>query len=91
MFTKEDVYFNTFYWINKKLVPSSYILNQIIEQMEDVKKGKNVSANYFLSTPNSGISFKKIPAMASRKHSMLEAASFLKMGYEITIDLSGVV
>lgn len=91
MFTKEDVYFNTFYWINKKLVPSSYILNQIIEQMEDIKKGKNVSANYSLSTPNQGISFKKIPAMASRKHSMLEAASFLKMGYEITIDLSDIV
>jgi hypothetical protein len=25
-FAREDVYFNTFYWINKKLVPSSYIL-----------------------------------------------------------------
>lgn len=30
-FTKEDVYFNTFYWINRKLVPSSYILTQIID------------------------------------------------------------
>jgi hypothetical protein len=30
-FFSEAVYFNTFYWINKKLVPSSYILGQLIE------------------------------------------------------------
>jgi hypothetical protein len=30
-FMSHSVYFNTFYWINKKLVPSSYILEQLID------------------------------------------------------------
>jgi hypothetical protein len=30
LFGSEDVYFNTFFWINNKLVPSSYILENVI-------------------------------------------------------------
>lgn len=89
-FTKEDVYFNTFYWINKKLVPSSYILTQIIDQLEEISEGQNVTANYYLKQTAPGINFKKIPLMAYRGKPALDAARYLDMGYEITIDLSDV-
>jgi hypothetical protein len=32
-FSVEQIYFNTFYWINSKLVPSSYILDALIKQL----------------------------------------------------------
>jgi hypothetical protein len=88
-FTKEDVYFNTFYWINKKLVPSSYILGQLITQLEQVGQGQRISANYTLSEPAPWFSFKKLPRSAEHTQ-MIEAANQLKMKYDITIDLSGV-
>ena len=88
-FTKEDVYFNTFYWINKKLVPSSYILNQLINQLEQVELGQGISANYTLSEPVPWFSFKKLPRSAEHT-SMIKAENQLKMKYDITIDLSNV-
>ena len=89
-FTKEDIYFNTFYWINKKLVPSSYILTQIIDQLEKTTDGKNVTANYYLKQNAPGINFKNIPQMAYKNKPMIDAAKYLDMGYEITIDLSNI-
>ena len=87
-FTKEDVYFNTFYWINKKLVPSSYILTQIIEQLEGLTENKNVTAEYYLKSRTPGVNLQNIPLMSYRNKSTLEAAKYLNMKYEITIDLS---
>lgn len=88
-FMKEDVYFNTFYWINRKLVPSSYILDQLITQLERVEQGQGISANYTLSEPVQWFTFKKVPRAAEHTP-MFEAANQLKMKYDITIDLSGV-
>lgn len=88
-FTKEDVYFNTFYWINNKLVPSSYILEQLIAQLKRIAEGEKITATYSLSKPVDWYSFKKLPRLAGHT-SMFEAADKLKMSYEITIDLSGV-
>lgn len=87
-FLSETVYFNTFFWINKKLVPSSYILNQLIEQFEKNTE-KVVSSIYSISEPDRQNSFQKSPIFAD-KLDMLYMANKLKMHYEITIDLSDI-
>ena len=87
-FMEESVYFNTFYWINSKLVPSSYILEQLINQLS---KGTNgiINTVYSISQPDSSYTYQKQPQLAGNT-SMFSAANKLRMSYEIDIDLSNI-
>ena len=85
-FTNRAMYFNTFYWINKHLVPSSYLLEKLIEQLED-NADKIVYGKYSLSNPVYDYQLQKQPR-ALQTDNMFTAANKLKMSYDITIDLS---
>lgn len=88
-FAVEQLYFNTFYWINSKLVPSSYILGQLINQLDN-KQESIIKSEYTLSQPVSGYSFQKKP-LEIKSGSMLKAAKKIKVSYDITIDLSNII
>ena len=88
-FFSEAVYFNTFYWINKKLVPSSYILGQLIEQLRS-KTDKVITTAYSLTNPVKGFSLQKQPRQAGHG-TMFDAANHLRMSYDINIDLSRIM
>lgn len=88
-FMSQSVYFNTFYWINKKLVPSSYILEQLINQLRN-KTETIISTVYTLSEPMTGYTLQKLPKLVGRQN-MYDAADHLRMSYDITIDLSKIV
>lgn len=88
-FASQAVYFNTFYWINSKLVPSSYILEQLIEQLSSKSSGM-ISTTYSLSTPDQSYTYQKQPKLAGYAP-MFSAANKLRLSYEIDIDLSKIV
>ena len=88
-FAVEQVYFNTFYWINSKLVPSSYILDQLIKQLDN-KQESVIKSEYTLSSPIPGYSLQKKP-LEVESGSMLKAAKKIKVTYDISIDLSGII
>lgn len=88
-FSVEQVYFNTFYWINSKLVPSSYILEQLIKQLENHAEDV-IKTSYVLHQPDSSYTFQHKPKEAD-KSSMLKAAKKVRVSYDITIDLSNII
>lgn len=88
-FFSEAVYFNTFYWINKKLIPSSYILEQLIEQLRN-RSDAMFTTVYALTKPVRGFTYQKQPKQAGRG-TMFDAANQLRMSYDITIDLSKIL
>lgn len=86
-FLNETFYFNTFYWINKYLVPSSYILKQVIDSLES-KVEKYVTTSYSLSQAVKGTSLQASPNLVGE--SSQKAANLLSMKYTINIDLSQI-
>jgi hypothetical protein len=50
-FSTEQMYFNTFFWINKYLVPSSTILEGLIKQLSE-KDGQMINTKYIIYEPN---------------------------------------
>lgn len=87
-FSEESVYFNTFYWINSKLVPSSYILEQLINQLSKKANGI-ITTTYSLSEPDGSYTYQKQPSLAGST-AMYNAANKIRMSYEIDIDLSNI-
>ena len=88
-FSVEQVYFNTFYWINSKLVPSSVILKQLIEQLE-YKAESIIKSEYTIHAPTPGDTFQKKPNLAGTNN-MFNMARKIRISYDITIDLSKIV
>lgn len=84
-FLQEKLYFNTFYWINKHLVPSSYILKNIIQQLTNNTEAA-ITTSYQLSKPTSDMTFQQNPNLVGQ--SVKDAANKLSMRYNIIIDLS---
>jgi hypothetical protein len=58
--------------------------------LEKTTDGQNITANYYLKQNAPNINFKKIPLMAYHNKPAIDAARYLDMGYEITIDLSDI-
>ena len=88
-FSVEQIYFNTFYWINSKLVPSSYILDQLINQLKNHSEGI-IKTSYTLHQPESNYTYQKKPKEANNS-SMLKAAKKARITYDISIDLKDII
>ena len=88
-FSVEQVYFNTFYWINSKLVPSSYILEQLIKQLK-LNSDEIIKTSYTLHQPDPAYTFQRRPKEAGISP-MLKAAKKTRVSYDIIIDLSNIV
>lgn len=96
----KKLYFNTFFWINRHLVPSSWILEQLINEMKRLSKsaqGKTIQSSYsFLrSDHDSKMRFQKTGLKYQKSGlapgNLLSAASKVRVNYQITIDLTHFV
>ena len=92
MFHSKRLYFNTFFWINKHLVPASWILTKLEKALNDKEKDSVIRTNYDFSKP---IKDTKRYAQLGQKHRQegigftpYDMAKKIKTSYEITIDLS---
>jgi hypothetical protein len=94
MFIDKAVYFNTFFWINKHLVPSSEIIDQLLKSMSPNNFENTVDTTYTLSSTDNDYIFEKRPSLVRDKDGNLvgtsieEALKKLKLKYEITLDLN---
>ena len=91
-FGRETVYFNSFFWINKHLVPASWILDKIIKGFKPEDEGI-IRSQYNFSTPLKNkmryqIYSKEHRETGSVPFSIEDAARKIKAEYNITIDLS---
>ena len=90
----QRLYFNTFFWINRYLVPASWILDELIKGLKQVNTTDGViqSAYSFRKSEHSDLRFQK----KGYKHqhtgqapaTMRAAAEKVRASYQITIDLS---
>ena len=92
MFHSKRLYFNTFFWINKYLVPASWILDKIINSFEKQAESM-ITSSYSFHTDN-----KMKYAYLGKEHrtkglryNLLDMAKKVKAEYNITIDLSEFV
>lgn len=85
-FSLHQMYFNTFFWINQYLVPSSVILDGLIKQLRKKKGAQMISTKYTLYEPDKKQSFQKNPNLIGQS-TMSAMAKKLKMEYEIEIEL----
>ena len=95
MFGERDVYFNTFFWINKYLVPASWILEKLIEALDEKNTKKLISANYTFSDPLKNKDRWQVQRLRQKYgiYSPMpeKMANFIKANYDITIDLTDFV
>ena len=84
-FSLHQVYFNTFFWINKHLVPSSVILDGLIKQLRQ-KNSSMIETKYTIYEPKREFSLQKEPNLL-KKSSMSAMAKKLKLEYDIEIEL----
>ena len=89
MFHSRRLYFNTFFWINKHLVPASWILDRIIESFSRKTEQKIISSYSF------ELNNKMKYAYLGREHRLnglsynfVDMAKKVKAEYNITINLS---
>lgn len=90
----QKLYFNTFFWINRYLVPASWILDELIKGLKQINVAGGViqSAYSFRKSDHSDLRFQK----KGYKHqhtgqapaTMRAAAEKVRASYQITIDLS---
>lgn len=88
-FDAEQLYFNTFFLINKHLVPSSVIIDELIKQLSK-KDNKIINTKYTIYEPNRKFSLQKSPNLLHTS-SMEAMAKKLKIEYEINIQLPSFV
>lgn len=92
IFNDRQLYFNTFFWINNRLVPSSWILEKLINTIGFTLDNSVIKSSYTLEEPDKySIRYQKL-ANAVRKNSSaytnLDAAKKARVSYNITFDLS---
>ena len=90
VFGKEDMYYNTFFFIEKEIVPSSRILRGIKESIQTNLQDA-VKIRYELSNPTSSPTFEEHYNKAHPGENLLAAASKPKVSYTITLDISKLV
>ena len=88
-FSTQQIYFNTFFWINEYLVPSSFILTELIKQLTK-KKGDMIQTKYTILHPDRNYSLQKKPSLVDSS-TMQYMAKKLKIEYEIDITFPNYV
>ena len=96
VFGDRQLYFNTFFWINKYLVPASVMLERLIKQLSNKNlKKKMFSANYSFSEPvQDHMTYAHLGSRhreSGLPYSAYNMAQKIKAEYEITIDLTDFV
>ena len=91
IFSNQQLYFNTFFWINKYLVPSSWIIDKLILALDKKNQNKIVDANYEFIKDQAHSPY-RWQVMRSKKNASSYSSQFMaklvKANYDITIDLS---
>lgn len=98
-FGDKKVYYNTFFWINKYLVPASWILGEIIKLVKQISlpsnKSSAVSAGYDFKPPKKNRHRWQILGSIHRNKGLPFdtnfMASYVRVNYHITLDLSSIV
>lgn len=98
-FGDKKVYYNTFFWINKYLVPSSWILEKIIQLVKKISLPNNklsaVSTVYDFKPPKKNRHRWQILGSIHRRKGLPFdtnfMASYIRVNYKITLDLSSFV
>ena len=88
-FAVEQIYFNTFFWVHSKLVPSSYILDRLIKQLNS-KTEQIINSEYTYYEPSPSPSLKP-NGKKDPSGNMLTMAKRVKITYDIEIDLSKII
>ena len=88
-FSVEQIYFNTFFWINSKLVPSSYILDRLIKQLSG-NMDQIINSEYTYHEPSASPALKP-NGKKDPSGNMLTMAKRVRVTYDIEIDLSKII
>ena len=90
MFHSKRLYFNTFFWINRHLVPASWILNKIIKSFSN-NADDAISSSYHFQKDNGKMRYAYLGKQHRDKglnYNFIDMAKRVKTEYNITIDLS---
>ena len=93
LFHSQKLYFNTFFWINKYLVPASWILDQLIENLQKMDSGV-ITSSYSFNKQEKGsknrfqVSGYDLRNKGKAPGNLYDMASKVKVNYNISIDLT---
>jgi hypothetical protein len=91
MFNNHQLYFNTFFWINNRLVPSSWIIMRLIERLR--RGSAFIHSSYSIDPPErTYLRYQKLRNTHLKKgnipYTSEQAAAIPKVNYSITFNLS---
>ena len=89
-FGTKQVYYNTFFLIGAKLVPSSAILTAIIEQLRKASDSYIIS-QYSISGPEGEPRYNDTDPQGNKSVSTSSAANKIKMSYKISLKLDSIL
>lgn len=90
LFTNDQLYFNSFFMIKNKLVPSSAIINAIILSLQEAENNPNIMSFNFISMypSDNNITWENNRnSLSSVHYSFNELANLVTVNYEIKISL----
>lgn len=94
MFHSNRLYFNTFFWVNRYLVPASWILEQLIQQLGPANSlDKMIQSSYSFRKKTSGkdrfqTTGYNFQSKGESPGTLYGMASRVKVDYNVSIDLS---
>ena len=88
-FSKMNLYFNTFFFIGDKIVPSSSILTAIIHSLSAADTDKLITSSFQIAAPSGGESWSYESPQPSSSVETL--ANLTKISWFITLDLSRIL
>lgn len=89
IFGKQQLYFNTFFVISDRIVPSSYILQQIINELEQNSK-EAITSSYYISSsePDENV---WLYTNRIAKGNLVDYANKIKVHWNITLNLNKIL
>lgn len=95
LFHSQRLYFNTFFWVNKYLVPASWILDQLINSLQKMDKdGGIINSSYSFNKQGKGskdrfqVSGQRFRRTGDSPKNLYDMAKKVKVNYNISIDLT---
>lgn len=88
-FANEALYFNTFFVIGDKFVPSSAMLTAIIQSLQMADTDRLVSSSFSISEPTSGETWQQDEPYTST--SAIALANQVKISWYITLDMNQIL
>ena len=88
-FGTNQVYYNTFFMIGSKLVPSSAILQAIINKL--ISQTQTIESTYLISKPTGGQVYNDTDPQGNKTASVSSAANAVKISYQIDLNLEDIL